>query len=48
MYSRKSKGAKIDPCDTPHLILEVLDAKPLIETNCLWFAKYDLNHLFAN
>ena len=41
MYNRKSKGAKIDPWRTPHLILEVLDANPLIETNCLWFAKFE-------
>ena len=29
-------------------ILEVLDTKPLIDTNCLRFAKYDSNHLFVN
>ena len=48
MYIRKSKGPKTDPCGTPHVILEVLDSKPLIDTNCLWFAKYASNHLFAN
>ena len=47
MYIRKSKGPKTDPCGTPHVILEVLDSKPLIDANCLWFAKYDSNHLFA-
>ena len=48
MYIRKSKDPKTDPCGTPHVILEVLDSKPLIDTNCLRFAKYDSNHLFAN
>ena len=48
MYSKKSKGPKTDPCGTFSVILEVFDAKPLIDTNCLWFAKYDSNHLFAN
>ena len=44
MYSRKSKGLTTDPCGTPHVILEVLDAKPFIDTNWLRFAKYDSNH----
>ena len=48
MYIRKSKSPNIDPCGTLHVILEVLDAKPLTDTNCLRFAKYDSNHLFAN
>ena len=39
VYSRKSKGPKTDPCNTPHVILKVLDAKPLTDTNCLQFAK---------
>ena len=48
MHIRKIKDPKKDPCGTPHVILEVLDSKPLIDTNCLQFAKYDSNHLFAN
>ena len=48
MYSKKSKGPKTDPCGTRHVILEVLDAKPLTDTNCLHFAKYNSNHLFIN
>ena len=48
MYIRKSKGPETDPCGTPHIIFKVLDATPLIETNCLWFAKYGSNYLFAN
>ena len=48
MYIRKSKGPKTDPCGTLHVILEVLDSKPLIDTNCLRFDKYDSNHLFEN
>ena len=35
MYIRKSNSPKTDPSGTPHVILEVLDAKPLIDTNCL-------------
>ena len=31
-----------------HVILELLDSKALIDTNCLQFGKYDSNHLFAN
>ena len=45
MYIRKSNSCKTGPSGTPHVILEVLDAKPLIDTNCLRFAKYDSNHL---
>ena len=49
MYSRKSKGPKKeDPYDTPNVILEALDAKPLTDTNCVRSAKYDSNRLFAN
>ena len=49
MWSRKRKGVKADPCGMPHVVqVEVLDAKPLIDTNCLQFAKYDANYLFAN
>ena len=48
MHIRKSKGPKTDLCGTPHVILEVIDSKPLIDTNYLRFAKYDSNHLFAN
>ena len=48
MYIRKSEGPKTDPCGTPHVILEVLDSKPLIDTNCLRFVKYDSNYLLAN
>ena len=48
MYIRKMKGPKTDPCGTPHVILEVHDSKPLIHTNCWWFAKYDSNRLFPN
>ena len=48
MYIRKSKDPKTDPCGTPHVIPEVLDSKPLIDTNCLRFAKYYSNHLFTN
>ena len=48
MYIRKSKGPKTDPCGTQHVILEVLDSMPLIDTNCLQFVKSDSNHLFAN
>ena len=48
IYSRKSKGFKTDPCGIPHVLLEVLDAKPLTDTNCLRFAKYHSNHLFVN
>ena len=29
-----SKGPKTDPCGTPHVIIEVLDTKPVIDTNC--------------
>ena len=47
IYIRKSKDPKTDPCCTPHVILEVLHSKPLTDTNCLCFAKYDSNHLFA-
>ena len=35
MYIRKSNSCKTGPSGTPHVILEVLDAKPLIDTNCL-------------
>ena len=48
IYSRKSKGHKTVSCGTPHVILELLDIKPLVDTICLWFAKYESNHLFAN
>ena len=48
MYIRKSKDPKIDSCGTPHVILEILDVKPLIDTICLRFDKHDSNHLFAN
>ena len=48
MYMRKSKGPKTDPCGTPHVTLELLDTKPMIHKNCLLFAKYDSNHVFAN
>ena len=36
MYIRKSKGPKTDPCGTPHVIVEVLESKPL------------LNHIFCD
>ena len=42
MYSRNKKGPKTDPCGTPQVILEILDAKPLIDTNCLRSANYEL------
>ena len=45
---RESKGPKTDPCGTPQVTHEVLDTKPLIETNCVWFARFDSNHWFAN
>ena len=48
IYNRKRGGPKTDPCGTPNLILEVLDANPLIGINCSRFAKYDLHHLFVN
>ena len=48
MYIRKGQGPKTDPCGTPDVIFELLDSKPLIGTNCLRFAKYDSDHLFAN
>ena len=38
MYLRKSKGPKTDPCGTTHVIIEVLNSKPLIDANCLQFA----------
>ena len=42
MYIRKSIGPRTDPCSTPHVILEVLDAKSLIDTNYLLCDMYDL------
>ena len=45
MYIRKSNSPKTGPSGTPHVILEVLDAKPLIDTNCLQFAEFYSNHL---
>ena len=48
IYSGKSKGPKTNPCGKPDVIHEVLDAKPLVDTNCLRFAKYDSSHLFVN
>ena len=55
MYIRKIKGPKTDPCGTPYVILEVLDSKPLADTNCLRFAMIHmiqticlLIHVFRN
>ena len=48
MYIRETKVPKTELCGTPHVIIGVLDAKPLIDTNYLPFAKYDSIHLFAN
>ena len=52
MHRRKSKSRKTDHFGILHVIvfdvLEVIDAKPLTDRNCLWFPKYDLNHLFAS
>ena len=41
MYIRKNKSPKTDSCGTLHVVLELLDSKPSIDTNCLRFAKYD-------
>ena len=43
MYIRKSKGLKTDPCGTPHVIVEVLDSNPLLDTNCFWFNYLETN-----
>ena len=51
MPKRKSKCRKTDHFGILHVIvldvLEVIDAKPLTDKNCLWFPKYESNHLFA-
>ena len=48
MYSRNSKDPRTDPGSTPQVVLETLDAKPLIDI--IWWrsAKYDSNHLSVN
>ena len=40
MSHRNRKGPKTDPCGTPQVILEILDAKPFIDTNCLRSVEY--------
>ena len=32
--SKKVQGPKTDPCCKPQVIFEIIDAKPLIDTNC--------------
>ena len=48
MYSRNSKGSKTNLCGTLQVIFEMLNAKPLIDTNYFQPGKYDLNHLLGN
>ena len=38
MYNRNSNT---DRCGTPQVILEILNAKPLIDANCLRSAEYN-------
>ena len=40
MSNRNRQGPKTDPCGTPQVILEILHAKPFIDTNCLRSVEY--------
>ena len=55
MDNRKSKGPKTDPCGIPQVTLEILDAKPMINTNCIAYGQLNmiqticlLIHIFLN
>ena len=46
MYIKKSNCYSTDPWETPKATVEISQLKPLIETDCFWWVKYDSNDLF--
>ena len=45
IYIKKSNGSSTDPWGTK-VTVEISELKPLIETDCFWWVKYDSNYLF--
>ena len=55
MDNRKSNGPKPDPCGIPQITLEILDARPMINKNCIAYGQLNmiqticlLIHIFPN
>ena len=46
MYFRKSSGPNADPFETPIVIVDIFELKPLMKADCLQSVKQDSNHLF--
>ena len=44
-YRRKSRGPRIDPWGTPHVIFRGDERCPCTQHNCSLSVRYDLNHL---
>ena len=38
------RGPSIDPCGTPHVIVQVIEFFTFISTYCFLFPRYEQNH----
>ena len=47
MHIKNSSGPKMEPCESPVTICNVLDAVSFYSTNCSLFARQLLNKLYA-
>lgn len=45
IWTKNSRGPKIDPCDMPDEIRVVVEVRPFTKTLCFLLLRYDLNQL---